>query len=78
MGLAGDFALQFHTCIFSEAACVLFVFSFTALVIPQALVIAGRQLQNNETLATSPIKVLQLQLASPRQQHTLCCLRAGS
>lgn len=77
-GLAEDFALHFHTCILSEAACVWFVFSFTAIVIPQPLVIAGRQLQNNESLTTSPIKVFQLQLASPPQQHTLCCLHAGS
>lgn len=64
---AGDF-----THIFSEATCVWFVFPFTAVAVSQPLVVAGWQLQNNESLATSPIKVLQPQPASPPQQHTLC------
>lgn len=70
MSLAGNFCLQFHTCISSEALCVWFVFSFTAIVIPQPLVIAGRRLQNDESLATSPIKVLQLQLPPLLQSST--------
>lgn len=62
MGLTGDFALCISVCIFSQEACVWFVgfvvFFFVAIVIPQPWVIAGRQLQNNESLATSTMKVL--------------------
>lgn len=70
MGLAGDFILHFFACIFSQEVCEWFAFSFAATVIPQPWVTVGRQLQNNESLATSHMKRLQHQLSSLFHSNT--------